>query len=86
MLVEPGSVLGGLYGATTSVNSLHHQSVDRLGADLVVTAWAPDGVVEGIELPGATLLGVQWHPEQLDAPQPVFGWLVDAAREGAAVR
>jgi putative glutamine amidotransferase len=80
VLVEPGSVLGGLYGATASVNSVHHQGVDRLGADLVVTARARDGVVEGIELPGAQLLGVQWHPEQMAGPQPVFGWLVDAAR------
>ncbi len=80
VLVEPGSVLGALHGATTSVNSMHHQSVDRLGRDLVITARASDGVVEGLELPGARLLGVQWHPEQLDAPQPVFRWLVDAAR------
>jgi putative glutamine amidotransferase len=80
VIIEPGSALGALYGATTSVNSLHHQGVDRLGRDLVITARAPDGVVEGVELPGAPLLGVQWHPEQMDGPQPVFGWLVDAAR------
>jgi putative glutamine amidotransferase len=87
VLIEPGSTLDGLYGAATCVNSLHHQSVDRLGRDLVVTARALDGVVEGVELPGTRLLGVQWHPEQLHAaPQPVFRWLVDAARERAAVR
>jgi putative glutamine amidotransferase len=78
--VEPGSLLHDLYGPVAGVNSLHHQGIDRLGADLVVTARAPDGVVEGIELPGVRLLGVQWHPEQLDVAQPVFGWLVDAAR------
>ncbi|MHC1561478.1 gamma-glutamyl-gamma-aminobutyrate hydrolase family protein [Actinomycetospora sp. C-140] len=77
--IEPGTVLAGLYGVTASVNSVHHQAVDRLGAGLTVTARAPDGVVEGVEAPG--LVGVQWHPEQLDgAPQPVFRWLVDAAR------
>lgn len=80
VLIEPGSVLHGLHGPVAGVNSLHHQGVDRLGADLVVTARAPDGVVEGLELPGARLLGVQWHPEQLGGRQPVFGWLVDAAR------
>ncbi len=77
--MEPGSMLHKLYGDTASVNTLHHQSVDLLGRDLVVTARAPDGVVEGIELPGAGLLGVQWHPEHLEAPQPVFRWLVEAA-------
>lgn len=81
--VEPGSTLDGLHGPATVVNSLHHQGVDRLGADLVVTARAPDGVIEAVELPGVALLGVQWHPEQLTEPQPVFGWLVDAARRYA---
>ena len=77
--ITPGSVLAGLYGPTARVNSVHHQAVDRIADGLVVTARAPDGVVEGVEAPG--LVGVQWHPEQLDgAPQPVFGWLVDAAR------
>lgn len=80
VLVEPGTVLHGLHGPVTSVNSLHHQSVDRVGRGLVVTARAPDGVVEGLELPGARLLAVQWHPEHLDGPQPMFGWLVDASR------
>jgi putative glutamine amidotransferase len=81
VLVEPGSTLGRLYGASARVNSLHHQGIDRLGRDLVVTTRAPDGAVEGIELPGTALLGVQWHPEHLSAPQPVFRWLVDAARQ-----
>ncbi|MBW0113728.1 gamma-glutamyl-gamma-aminobutyrate hydrolase family protein [Pseudonocardia abyssalis] len=86
VLIEPGSMLGGLHGATTSVNSLHHQSIDRLGDDLVVTGRALDGIVEAVELPGSRLLGVQWHPEQLAGPQPVFDWLVDGARERSAIR
>ena len=86
LLVEPGSILAGLHGPSCTVNSLHHQGADRIGRDLVVTARAPDGVVEGIELPGADLLGVQWHPEQMDGPQPEFGWLVDAARARTGIR
>lgn len=78
--LTPGSALARLHGPTTIVNSLHHQSVDRLGRDLVATAHAGDGVVEGVEWPGHDLLGVQWHPEQMPGPQPVFEWLVDAAR------
>lgn len=80
---EAGSALERLYGTRAVVNSVHHQSTDRLGDDLVVTARAADGVVEGLESPALCLLGVQWHPEQMDGAQPVFAWLVDAARRPA---
>jgi putative glutamine amidotransferase len=51
--------------ATAPVNSHHHQAVERLGRELVATAWAPDGIVEAIEDPRSDrfVLGVQWHPE-----------------------
>ncbi|GGA70845.1 gamma-glutamyl-gamma-aminobutyrate hydrolase [Pseudoclavibacter endophyticus] len=54
--------------ARFEIASHHHQAVDRLGHGLVPNAVAPDGVVEGVELPGAVFcVGVQWHPEeQLD--------------------
>jgi putative glutamine amidotransferase len=80
VLTMPGSIAGELYGPATTVNSLHHQSVDQLGQDLVATAWAADGVIEAIELAGTDLLAVQWHPEHLDRPQPVFSWLVETAK------
>ena len=49
---------------TCAVNSRHHQAVKALGNGLIVTATAPDGVVEAVEDPGRRfLLAVQWHPE-----------------------
>jgi putative glutamine amidotransferase len=78
-----GRVLGRL---ELQVNSMHHQAIDRLGAGLREVAWAPDGVVEGVELPGDErfFLGVQWHPEELVAHDPaarnLFSAIVDAAR------
>lgn len=46
------------------VNSLHTQSVDRLGTGLVVNARDEHQIVQGIEDPAASFrLGVQWHPE-----------------------
>jgi putative glutamine amidotransferase len=75
-------VLADLLGPTARVNSYHHQCVDRLGAGLVAAAHAPDGVIEAIERPGADLLGVQWHPEMLAEPDPVFTWLVERCSAG----
>lgn len=53
-----------LDGDTCAVNSRHHQAVKALGAGLVATATAPDGIIEAIEDPSRRFcLGVQWHPE-----------------------
>ena len=47
------------------VNSSHHQAIDRLGKDLVSTAFSEDGVIEAVECTKTPFLGVQWHPESL---------------------
>lgn len=76
--IEAGSLTASLYGPTVLVNSLHHQAVDRLGDGLVAVAASPDGTIEALELPGRSVLAVQWHPESLpDDPGP--GWLVATA-------
>ncbi len=71
--------LRGAQGESHMVNSLHHQTVDRLGHGLKVSARSNDGVVEGLEMPGHDLLGVQWHPEMTLEPEPVFDWLISRA-------
>jgi putative glutamine amidotransferase len=48
-----------------SIQSSHHQSIDRLGRRLKISATAPDGVIEAIESSDHPfLIGVQWHPER----------------------
>ncbi|NLC07034.1 MAG: gamma-glutamyl-gamma-aminobutyrate hydrolase family protein [Syntrophomonadaceae bacterium] len=48
------------------VNSLHHQAVRQVAPGFIVSAWAPDGVIEAIEAEGEHfIIGVQWHPEDL---------------------
>jgi putative glutamine amidotransferase len=75
-----GSRLHDMFGPSAEVNSLHHQTVDQLGSGLVVTGFADDHTVEGIEMTDQDVLAVQWHPEMLNNSDPVFGWLIDAAR------
>jgi putative glutamine amidotransferase len=78
-----GRVLGTL---ELEVNSMHHQAIERLGEGLREVAWAPDGIVEGVEMSGDDrfVLGVQWHPEELvdrdPAARSLFAAVVDAAR------
>lgn len=61
----PESAARAALGARPRVISDHHQAVRRLGRGLRVTATAPDGLVEAIEVPGRRLaLGTQWHPER----------------------
>jgi putative glutamine amidotransferase len=67
------------------VNSRHHQSVGTLGRDMVASATAADGVIEGIEVPYRSFcVGVQWHPENFWRTgefKPLFDAFVAAARE-----
>ncbi len=82
-----GSRLHGLLGDEVSVDSFHHQAVDALGPGLVASARAPDGVVEGIEMPGRFVLGMQCelHEEWRIEPrlQGVVEAFVAAARAGS---
>ena len=67
--VEPASALARALGtATGPVNSRHHQAVADPGRARV-SATAPDGVIEAIELADGFAIGVQWHPEDLEGPQ-----------------
>jgi putative glutamine amidotransferase len=93
--VEPGSLLAAVVGMhQLSINSFHHQAIRDLAPGLRVTAWAPDGVVEGVEgTAHPWLVGVQWHPERGEAHGPagnphdpdrrLFAAFVEAAARGA---
>jgi putative glutamine amidotransferase len=68
------------------VNSRHHQAVQRVARGFVVSATAPDGIIEAIEDPAARFcLGVQWHPENFWRTgefRPLFESFLEAARLG----
>lgn len=60
-----GSLLYNLYGPVFSVNSSHHQALDRLGEGLVAVQWSESGIVEGIQHRTLPVIGVQFHPERM---------------------
>lgn len=65
MHIEPGSRLYSLVGAEMRVNSFHHQALDTVAPELVVSAYAPDGVIEAVESRSRpNVLAVQCHPEE----------------------
>lgn len=83
--VTPGSRLQRIFGAgLVPVNSMHHQAIKDLAPGLMPNAYAPDGIIEGVEgTNGQFLIGVQWHPEELTDTQPemrrLFAQFIDAA-------
>ncbi|AYV26872.1 gamma-glutamyl-gamma-aminobutyrate hydrolase family protein [Streptomyces sp. CJ_13] len=75
----PGTRYARLVPEEAQVPTYHHQAVDRVGRDLVVSAHALDGTVEAVELPDPDrwVLGVQWHPER-DKDTRVMASLIEA--------
>ncbi|MFD6392108.1 gamma-glutamyl-gamma-aminobutyrate hydrolase family protein [Nocardia sp. NPDC060259] len=78
---DAGTIAQKVFGDRLVTNSWHHQAIDVCGNGLVVTGRTDDGVVESVELPGAAVLGVQWHPEWMATDDGALRWLVDAAAE-----
>jgi putative glutamine amidotransferase len=90
--VDENSPLGEIVGRRTTISCSHHQCIATLGAGLVPAAYAADGVIEAVTLQGheGWYLGVQWHPEDSAATDPVqaavFEHFTTAAEKRAAIR
>ncbi len=65
--IMPNTRLAELLGTEPlRVNSFHHQAIKTLGRNAVVSATAPDDLIEGIEFPNHRfVLAIQCHPEEL---------------------
>lgn len=62
----PGTFLHDIYGDSLTVNSAHHQCLDRLGNNLLLAQYAdPFPTPEAICHKNLPVYGVQWHPERL---------------------
>lgn len=86
--VAEGSKLGSIVGESQlTVNSSHHQGLERPGDGLAVVARSvEDGLIEGVEgTEGQFVIAVQWHPERsFDYDHPsraLFEAFVAAAAE-----
>ena len=81
VLLTPGSAFAQWAGGPTAkVNSLHGQGIKRLGQVLIPEALAPDGLIEGVRVEGATAFayGVQWHPEWRHAENTFYQHSLEA--------
>jgi len=72
------------------VLSMHHQAVEALAPDLLMSASAPDGVIEAFEETASSRwwVGVQFHPEwmtHLTWSLGLFTTLIEASRSYATV-
>lgn len=80
---KPGSLTAELLGERASAPCYHHQSLNRLGDDLIDTAWAHDGTIQAVEYPQAKgwVLGVQFHPEENPLDARLFTSFINAAAQ-----
>ncbi|WP_262774781.1 gamma-glutamyl-gamma-aminobutyrate hydrolase family protein [Brevibacterium permense] len=76
----PDTRTAAILGTETTVRCHHHQSIDRLGEGLVLSARAQDGTVEAFEGDVARMVAVQWHPEETLDELNLFTDLVERAR------
>lgn len=75
--VRADGFLKSLYGKTFSVNSCHHQGLNRIGRGLSPAAFAADGVVEAVEHQRLPVFGVQFHPERMPTGDRLFEWFLN---------
>ena len=84
--IEEGTHVAEIFGEPIiKVNSLHHQGIKDVPPSVRVAGYAPDGLVEAIELPEHPFgLAVQWHPEWLtdqEGTRNMFSKFIQAAEE-----
>jgi putative glutamine amidotransferase len=64
------------------VNSYHHQGVEKVASLFRAVAYAPDSLVEAIELADRSyhpfILGVQWHPEAMEYTDSLSGPIAES--------
>lgn len=66
VIFTPKSRLHKIIGDFAYTNSFHHQVIDSVGNNLLVTGQTSDGIIESLEMASHPFaVGVQWHPESM---------------------
>lgn len=84
--ITPNTRLHSLLGCSSlQVCSMHHQGIKKLADRFVMSAIAPDGIIEAFESNDSKyILAVQWHPEWLlpeEDSRRLFSALVEACKK-----
>lgn len=72
--ITPDTILHSIFGKdSVGTNSFHHQGIKQLASGLIASAFARDGVIEGIEKENYPfMVAVQWHPERMVDHDPAM--------------
>jgi len=84
--LKPGSRIAEIFGRDLpEAFCHHHQAINQIGKGLAATAWAPDGIVEVVEvLDHPFAIGVQWEAGQTEDGR-LHQALAEAARSASAI-
>jgi putative glutamine amidotransferase len=87
MQIRQGSIAHSIFKTEQYMtSSTHHQAIDKLGNNLVVSGVADDGIVEIIEskIPTEFIFGMQGHPEKAWKQYPkyddLFNFFIEACQ------
>lgn len=87
--VNADAHLAQLVGTRPFVNSRHHEAIKQVAPGLKAVAFADDDVIEAVQsTTNDQILGVQWHPENMEKHNPamkqIFTDLIQRASHVAA--
>lgn len=87
MLIEDKTLLKKLIGEKKyAVSSVHHQCIEKMGSDLIVSGKAEDGVIEAIESKDGLVIGFQGHIEKcidnFNRYNKVIEYFIEEAKNG----
>lgn len=72
--ITPGTILHRLFGSNLTTNTRHNYALETVTKPFKVIAKSDDNVIEALEYTanGNYLLGVQWHPEDMNNMDNIF--------------